>query len=684
MELRKSAEKLLKERVREYSDADILDLIKGLDTYQVELELQNDELRRAQIELEDARSRYNDLYDSNPIGLVTLAPKGLVARANHTAKEMLSAYDDVLAGKGFSRWIDANDHKLYFACLQKVIDGGGRHSCVVRLVGKSGSFLKTRIDATAYFNEEKNVSEWLLMLSDVPERKQIEQMLQRRERDLRSVLNNIVAVSGVMTADGVLIEVSRTALEAANLTAEDVLGKPLEECYWWSWSPEVQKRLCGAIEMAAAGKGSRYDEVVRVGEGKFMAIDFKVTPVFSGDGSLCFLVASATDITARKRSEEELQETRAELESKAAENSELKLQLQTLLDNIPALICFYDTEDFLYLNRKAAETIGTTSSKVKFSDLMKRCYPDPRYRKEVADFMVAGLPKSKEVRMLVRDGKEIEVSWFNINLKAGTYVGIGIDNTESKASEREMRRHVKKLERDNNLLRKLLSKLTLTESRERHRLAEITQNQLQQFLFLAKLDCDILSAQIGPKHKQAAENILNFIAKAIGISRDLCAELSPPALRQGRITIALEWLADWMKANCGLNLELEIDRSIDPADDDVAVLLYQSIRELLLNVVKHAGVKSARVETFLDRENNLRVAVIDNGTGFDPGTIWQKAAAGSGLLSIREWASLLGGSFEIESSPGRGSRFTLRVPREPAKANNRGNLQANAAGYSVS
>jgi len=138
--------------------------------------------------------------------------------------------------------------------------------------------------------------------------KGIEGTLQLSEQLLRNILDNMVAMIGVLTPDGTLIQANRTALEAANLRPEDVLGKPFEECYWWAWSPEVQRRLRGAIEKADAGNVSRYDEVIRVGEGAFMTIDFMLAPMYGPDGRISCLIPSANDITNRKQAEDRIRD----------------------------------------------------------------------------------------------------------------------------------------------------------------------------------------------------------------------------------------------------------------------------------------------------------------------------------------------------------------------------------------
>jgi signal transduction histidine kinase len=108
---------------------------------------------------------------------------------------------------------------------------------------------------------------------------------------------------------------------------------------------------------------------------------------------------------------------------------------------------------------------------------------------------------------------------------------------------------------------------------------------------------------------------------------------------------------------------LKADPAANPEREDIAILLFQSVRELLFNVVKHAGVKSARLEMTRDESNRLIVTVSDRGVGFEPG-----AETGFGLLSIQERLGNLGGTLRCTSAPGKGSSFSLILPVQAAGA----------------
>ncbi len=226
-----------------------------------------------------------------------------------------------------------------------------------------------------------------------------------------------------------------------------------------------------------------------------------------------------------------------------------------------------------------------------------------------------------------------------------------------------VKKRTAQLEKRADQLSRLTSELTLAEQRERRRIAEILHDHLQQLMVGAKIGQEVLVRAVDNKLKPAAENVLGLINQLIKASRSLTAEIAPPILRYGDLTASLEWLVRWLKENQGFDVDLQSEPGIVLNRKDLTVLLFQSIRELLLNILKHAGVKAAAV--ILKRQNgNLRIIVSDQGVGFDQGMVSKNADSDQkfGLISIRERLMHLGGRFEFESRSGAGSTFTLTVP----------------------
>ena len=142
---------------------------------------------------------------------------------------------------------------------------------------------------------------------DITDRRRAEEALRESEQHARRIIDNTLAFIGVMTPDGTLTEANATALRAGGLRREDVVGRKFWDCYWWSYDPRVQDRLKDAVASAAAGEVVRYDVVVRMAGDSRMPIDFMLSPVRDGQGSVTHLIPSGMEITERKRAEEERQ-----------------------------------------------------------------------------------------------------------------------------------------------------------------------------------------------------------------------------------------------------------------------------------------------------------------------------------------------------------------------------------------
>ena len=216
-------------------------------------------------------------------------------------------------------------------------------------------------------------------------------------------------------------------------------------------------------------------------------------------------------------------------------------------------------------------------------------------------------------------------------------------------------------------LQTLASELTLAEQRERRRLAQLLHDHLQQLLYAARLnlgtirrrtrDAELLTAV------QQMDDILN---QCIAESRSLTVEISPPILYDVGLAAALEWLARHVQQTYGLAVAVSADPAAEPETEDVRVLLFQSVRELLFNVVKHAGVRRAEVIMSCPTMQDVQIVVADEGAGFEPGEvrIGRWAGTGFGLFGIGERLELMGGRLSVAATPGQGTRVTLVAPRQ--------------------
>jgi PAS domain S-box-containing protein len=290
-----------------------------------------------------------------------------------------------------------------------------------------------------------------------------------------------------------------------------------------------------------------------------------------------------------------------------------------------------------------------------------------------------------ELRMRTRQGRIIPVmlsAWMTAAHSRPEYefrTAI-VDLSERQEAERREAEYQARL-------RSLASELSLAEERERRRIAVEIHDNISQSLAMAKMRLDGVSHKLGasgPRGELTA--VVKLVETVLADTRSLTFELSPPVLYELGLAAALEWLGERAGASHKLEVRVETPRQpLAPPPHDVAILMYQAVRELLMNIGKHARARRAWVRMW-QADGQLRLYVEDDGRGFGAmaqprrggaaagpnGKVradgWAAAPSpsdsGFGLFSIRTRLEHLGGSMGIETRPEGGGRVTMAVPLE--------------------
>ncbi len=236
------------------------------------------------------------------------------------------------------------------------------------------------------------------------------------------------------------------------------------------------------------------------------------------------------------------------------------------------------------------------------------------------------------------------------------------DIIERKWSEQKLLRYQEEL-------RSLATELALSEERERRRIAQALHDRIGQVLALINIKVGaLLESAFSRDLRKALRDIRKLVSESIAQTRSLTFDLSPPILYELGFEAALEWLAERIQLQYGVEVEVEIfccEKTM-PLSLEWRVTLFTAIRELLVNVGKHAKSPTARVS--LKREvGEIVVSVEDTGIGMDPASWISGKAEGFGLFSIRERLGFMGGRVELSSKKGQGTCVTLFVPVEKRK-----------------
>jgi PAS domain S-box-containing protein len=258
-----------------------------------------------------------------------------------------------------------------------------------------------------------------------------------------------------------------------------------------------------------------------------------------------------------------------------------------------------------------------------------------------------------EIRITTRSG---EPRWLDFTSGPMTYqsaemvLGTAFDITERKTADEK--------------LRLLTSELISTEERERHRVAIFLHDEIGQALALCKIK--LRSMQKSGSHINDESNlreILQLVDDSIKNTRSLTFDLSPPILYELNFPVALKLLTEQLIEGYSIHLEFSSDGTPIALKDEIKVITYHVVREIIINTIKHAKARQVTLDLAV-RNGRLLITVTDDGIGFSAecGEEVFGSQHGFGLFNIRERLSHLGGALELHSGEGQGTRATISIP----------------------
>jgi PAS domain S-box-containing protein len=401
----------------------------------------------------------------------------------------------------------------------------------------------------------------------------------------------------------------------------------------------------------------------------------------AADGQVTRITGLDLDVTARRRAEEALLARRDE---------ERDRELQLLLETATQGIVVVDAQaKIVTANRALGAMFGWAPGELigqSIERLVPSAVRDAHAQHWSEYFTAPARPTgvNAELSGQRKDGSTfpLEVSLNHVADAAGGHaIAFVTDITERKRAAVALQDRTIELEHRTAQLSRLASDLTLAEQHAREQLARTLHDGLQQLLVGAALNLErhlTREEQRGASPDELLVRAKGHLDQASAAARSLSLELFPPALHLSGLPAALTWLANRTRNQYGLVVQVSADPLANSDRKDVRTLLFESVRELVFNAVKHAQVDRVTIDLSLDQDNALCITVADQGIGFDPGALAERGKAGKagwGLFSIRERLTLLGGRFDIESAPGQGTRFVLVAPRGQAQGSTEAPLQ---------
>jgi PAS domain S-box-containing protein len=477
---------------------------------------------------------------------------------------------------------------------------------------------------------------------EIIERKWMEQSLQKSEEKYRLVVE--YANEGILiTQDNFFRYVNPKAVKILGHSEEELTSLPFVDFIHPDDKEMVMERHLKRIK----GDSVPHYYFCRIvdGEGntKWLEVNSVLITWMGRPATLAFF----NNITERKKAEEKLR-----LIESAIQQAGDSVVITTANPG-------RSSSRVVFVNPAFTKMTGYTAEEVtgKLSLLQGPLTDSTQWKK-----LEAGTSQNKvfylETVATRKDGTQFNMEWQITPLrdergKVTHFVSVQRDITERKKTEEQFHAYQEQL-------RLLASELLLAEERERRRIAMDLHDNIGQMLALTRIKLGVLrNALSGNVHEDSVGDIVELIDQSIGYTKSLSFELSPPLLYDIGIEATIEWLAEQMQKQHYILFYCENDGSPKPLKRDVSILLFQTVRELFMNIVKHAQAHQVNVE--ISREaNDIKIVVTDDGVGFDASKVDTDLTFG--FFSIRERLKYLGGSLSIDTGPGRGTRVTVTSP----------------------
>ncbi len=602
---------------------------------------------------------YRTIIEASTDAVAIIDHEARYVEQNEAHRNLLGYTDEELIGQRPTLHTDDPTYE----CVMSSLSATGRFEGEIVSIRKDGTPVDIEMKVFPVKDGTGAPLYFVGIKRDVTARKQAERALRESEERFHTLADNISQFAWMADASGSIFWYNRRWF--------DYTGTTLDEMKGWGWTavhhPDHVERVVARIQRAW-DSGEPWEDTfpLRSANGTYRWFLSRAVPIRDDEGRILRWFGTNTDVTELRETEEALRRR--------------EKQLRIVTDSVPSLISYVDREErYRFVNAGYENMFGLPRHEIigrSARELLGDTYADiaPYVRRVLSGEAV--LFESDLV--YVGASHAVQVSYTPDVSPDGTVAGFYVlvtDISGRKRQENELRRwkdelEIRVAERTQELvasqerLRALASQLSLTEQRERRKLARDLHDYLAQLLVVGGMKIGLArkSLALTPAGAVLVQELDDIVQQSLGYTRTMIAELSPPALHDAGLPAALRWLGERMQKD-GLWVEVSSDREELALPEDRAVFVFQSVRELLFNVLKHAGVDRATVSIRSGPGGALSVVVEDCGKGMDDDALRRSVEPGHfGLLSVQERMEAMGGWLEIGPRTGGGTRVELGLP----------------------
>ena len=623
--------------------------------------------------LRESEERYRAIFDSAPVGIAHIGLDGRWVLLNDAACTITGYTRDTLTTRTVADITHPEDIEAGWAQMRRVHAGEiSRYSMEKRYVREDRSIVWVHLTVSLLRDAEGQPINFISVIQDISERKRAEVALQQNASLLSRLVDQAPIGTYVVDAEFRLQQVNALAAPAFS-RVHPLIGRDFSDVITILWGTKLGSQIVGIFRHTLE-TGERYISPPFVEQREDLsteqAYDWEVQRITLADGQYG-VVCYFHEVTELQQAERALRENEARMRL-ATEATAVGIWEWNILTNR----IWWDPHMF-----RIYGIASTPDGVVDYSDWKEAVLPEdlPPSEEILQDTMRRGGTNRRIFRILRRhDGvcchiEAVETVRTNAQGQAEWMVGTNLDITERVQAQEHLRQltgtlEAQVMERTQELatsydrLRTLAIDLTVAEQTERRRLATELHDYLAQQLVVTRMKVSqALRQDCEPEVRKILKDTDQLLHQSLDYTRSLVSELTPQALYERGLGAALHWLADQMRRQQILNVEISSDAPEWPLPETESVLLFHSVRELLFNVLKHSHTDRAFVSIRHD-QHVLSLTVSDHGSGFDVSKLRHDRSDRFGLLSIRERMLALGGRFDLQSEVGKGTTASLYLP----------------------